>query len=71
MGFIFIYILVGFAGVAAAATGLRPECQRFYILAASPRRAAGLRPDCQRFYILAVSPRSAAGLRPDFQRFYI
>ena len=50
---------------------LRPDCQRFHILAASPRRAAGLRPDCQRFYILAASPRSAAGLRPDFHRFYI
>ena len=55
------------------AASLRPafDCQRFYILAASPRRMAGLRPDCQRFYILAASPRSAAGLRPDFQRFYI
>ena len=29
--------------------GLRPDFQRFYILAASPRRSAGLRPDCQRF----------------------
>ena len=40
-------LLAGFAGVAAA--GLQPDCQRFYILAASPRREAGLQPDCQRF----------------------
>ncbi len=54
-------------------TGLQPDCEMFYILAASPRRAAGLRPDCQRFYILPALPRSATGLRPDCQKvfFYI
>ena len=74
-GFWLIVLLLtsGFAASLRPAfgrpAGLRPACERLYILAASPRRAAGLRPDFQRFYILAASPLRSAGLRPDCQRF--